>query len=215
MSSESMMNVEIEGLEELTVKLSKLKKNIKKEIVNPAVKNIMKKAVKISKNKVPVRTGELRKHIVYRMNHNKDKNIVGASLLVKRNRNLTKKELRDIRYRYKDKDLVGSEVIPIAQSVVKQRVEEAKQENLKRKKDKKIIRPDRVFGEIKLKKQNIYKVKWNDKGKAYIQYYIAHLVEYGSIHNKAKPFIRPALTEAKPIEKLQKAIDDGFKKYGL
>lgn len=147
------MSFEIQGLNELNKKLSNLEKNIKKDVITPAVKTAMKKAVKIAKRKVPVLTGELKRHIVWRMNRQK-KGIISAVIFVKRDRILSKRELK--------------------------------------------------------KGGNF---KFNKKGKAIKSVYYAHFVEYGSIHNIPKPFIRPALKEANPQEEVQDAINKALREF--
>ena len=88
-----MITYEMQGLKELTFKFEKLKKNIDKEVIKPVIKEVLKDARKKAKANVPVKTGELKKHIITRMNRTKN-NVSSGTILVKKFRNLTKRELK-------------------------------------------------------------------------------------------------------------------------
>lgn len=87
-----MITYEMQGLKELTFKFEKLKKNIDKEVIKPVIKEVLKDARKKAKANVPVETGELKRHIITRMNRTKN-NVSSGIILVKKFRNLTKREL--------------------------------------------------------------------------------------------------------------------------
>ncbi len=88
-----MITYEMQGLKELTFKFEKLKKNIDKEIIKPVIKEALKDAKKKAKANVPVRTGELKKHIVTRINRTRN-NVSSGVIFVKKFRSLTKRELK-------------------------------------------------------------------------------------------------------------------------
>lgn len=88
-----MITYEMQGLKELTFKFEKLKKNIDKEIIKPVIKEVLKYAKKKAKANVSVRTGELKKHIVTRINRTRN-NVSSGVILVKKFRSLTKRELK-------------------------------------------------------------------------------------------------------------------------
>ncbi|MCZ6105691.1 HK97 gp10 family phage protein [Campylobacter ureolyticus] len=88
-----MFEFKIEGLKELSDKCEKLSKNLNKDVIHPVLKEVLKDAKKKAKANVPVKTGELKKHIVTRINRTKN-NVLSGVIFVKKFRSLTKRELK-------------------------------------------------------------------------------------------------------------------------
>lgn len=87
-----MITYEMQGLKELALKFEILGKNIDKDVIKPVIKEVLKDARKKAKANVPVETGELKRHIITRMNRTRN-NVSSGVVLVKKFRNLTKREL--------------------------------------------------------------------------------------------------------------------------
>lgn len=204
------MSFEVEGLNELISKVDKLEKNIVNEVIKPSVKSSMKKAREIAISKVPVNTGELKRHIAHAWSRPSVKGGVAAVVMVRKKRKLSKRELKKIEYSGLEtyEEIAEQAQMKLALRRLRLAVGVGK--------DKK-KRLDRTFGYIRMGKKGKKRlVRWDDKAKnPYVMNYIAHLVEYGTKRSKAKPFIRPALKQANPTKALEKAIDEGYKKFGL
>lgn len=89
-----MIEFKLEGLEELNKKCKEIGLNLDKKAIRPALKEILKEGVKKAKANAPIKTGELKKHISWRLNRAKN-GVISGVVLVKRERTLTKRELKN------------------------------------------------------------------------------------------------------------------------
>lgn len=136
--------------------------------------------------------------------------IKGLSELAKKYENLGRNLNKDIitpcvRDILKQTAKIARKNVPVRTGLLKRHIAWAMN-----KRDKNI-----VSGVVMVRIKRKMRLKSQNSKESSTYAYHAHLVEYGTSHSKAKPFLRPAINEAKPIEKLKDALDDGFKNLGL